>query len=74
MLLEVHINNKGTEAGEIAQRSRALVAIAEDPGSVPSSHMLAQSSVTVVPREPIGTYMCTYMRAGRTFIHIKLNQ
>lgn len=48
MSLEVRINNKGTEAGEIVQRSRALAAIAEDPGSIPSSHVSSQSSVTVV--------------------------
>jgi hypothetical protein len=35
--------NTSMEAGEMAQRLRALVVLPEDPGSIPSTHMAAHS-------------------------------
>lgn len=35
--------NPWAGAGEMAQQPRALVILAEDPGSVPSTRMVAQS-------------------------------
>jgi hypothetical protein len=40
-------NKEGT--GEVAQRLRALTALSEDPGSIPSNHMATQPPVTPVP-------------------------
>ena len=52
MFLEAYHLGIFTEgAGETAQKLRALAALAEDPGSVPSTHMAAQRSATPVPRD-----------------------
>lgn len=68
---------------ELAQWLRGLAAHAENPGLVPSAHMLAysQPAVTLVPGnldalfwppQARGTYMVHNMHAGKTHTHLKM--
>jgi hypothetical protein len=56
----------------MAQQSRALVILREDPGSVPRTYTVAynQPSVTVVPRDPIPSSGFLGHQAGMWYIPI----
>jgi hypothetical protein len=43
----------------MAQQFKALVALLENLGSISSTHMTAQNSITPVPRALISSYVCT---------------
>jgi hypothetical protein len=68
-------------AGEMAPRLRALAALSKDPGSMPSTHMIAQDSITLFPRDlsPSSGLLvhCMYMKerlyTGEPTIYIKIN-
>jgi hypothetical protein len=63
----------------MAQWFRALVALAEDLDSIPSTHMIVLnssykgSSTTFPPPGAPGTHLtcCPYIHADKTLIHIK---
>lgn len=40
-------------SAEMAQQAKGLAAVSQDPGSVPSTHMVACNCLTPVPGDPI---------------------
>ena len=51
---------------------RVLVALTEDPGSVPSTYTVTQLSITLVSRKPISSFdLCRYCtQVGHIQTHI----
>jgi hypothetical protein len=66
------------EPGEVTQKLRTLATLAEDLSSIPSTHMVSYIHPVLGHSTPsselhghqAGT-QCTYIHAGKTFIHIK---
>jgi hypothetical protein len=77
---DIKIANKNTQSGswEMAQWSRALV-LAEDPESIPSTHMATDNvtPVTPVPGHPTlasegaAHLLWIYTHSGKTLTHVK---
>ena len=58
-------------AGELAQEFRAVAALAEDPNSILSIHMVVYNHpLSPVPGDP-GTYTC--MQAKHSYTYSKIN-
>lgn len=56
------LNTKDQWAGEMAQRLRMLIALAEDPVSVPSTHMVAHNYLLaqVEGESTLSSDLCVY--------------
>jgi hypothetical protein len=57
------------EAGEMAQRLRALAALPEDLGSIPNTHMAAHNSLELLFQET--QYLHKDMHEGKSTMYIK---
>ena len=56
----------------MAHQLRALAALPEDPGSAPSTYMAAHNCYS--SSRGYGTLTQTYIHAGKTPMHIKVNK
>jgi hypothetical protein len=57
------------EIGEMAQLSRALIALPVDPGSIPSTHIMVYKLLSLNFRGP-SALLCPSWAPGKSVLHI----